>query len=416
MKNSVNSRVYKADEKRWSFFLPFAFLLSQYGYGLGGMMITYFILFAGYCVIKYTEFPVFKPLSVYTLWYAAVLLGTVVIYGHAVNIPYVFHLIQILIVGYAVAIIAKHVDKEALYRCWKVLGLIVSLVVLYQFVQIFVFGHSVLPIRLLPVRSEELALNENWTTPSERPVAFFTEPAMVIAFLAPVLLFSQQKKDYFVAIIVSIAILLTGSTSGVIALLIMWGFYIVSFKLSRTVKIGLVLLFIAAIYAFFTMDIFSSSIEKINHELSGESGNMDARMLRGWWLYAVLDIKSQLFGISDYSITSFVERNVPELMFQTVLEDNFYLNTAQRILIQTGAVGAVLYIWMLVKLWMSSEKAVRPYLLYVIVSMFFASNFYINGLFGLQYVVLLSYLKQFEEKSETRVIIKHNNYVQEVRQ
>lgn len=418
MKNSINIRVYNADEKRWSFFLPFAFLLSQYGYGLGGIMITYFILFSGYCVIKYSEFPVFKPLSIYTLWYVAVLVGTVLIFGHAVNIPYVFHLIQILIVGYAVAIIAKHVDKESLYRCWKVLGLIVCIVVLYQFVQIFVLGHSVLPIRLLPVRSEELALNDNWTTPSDRPVAFFTEPAMVIAFLTPVLLFAQQKKDYFVAIVVSIAILLTGSTSGVIALLIMWGFYIVSFKLSRTVKIVLVLLFIAAIYAFLTIDIFSSSIEKINHELSGESGNMDARMLRGWWIYAILDLRSQLFGISDYDIASFVYGNASEFTFQTVIEDNFYLNTAQRILIQTGAVGAVLYIWMLIKLWISTNKAVRPYLLYVIVSMFFASNFYINGMFGLQYVVLLSYLTKFEGKSETRVRIKQrsSHYAQELHQ
>ena len=58
-------------------------------------------------------------------------------------------------------------------------------------------GHSVLPIRLLPVRSEDLALQENWITPSDRPVAFFTEPAMVIAFLTPVLLFAQQKKRIF---------------------------------------------------------------------------------------------------------------------------------------------------------------------------------------------------------------------------
>ena len=416
MKNSINSRTYKADEKKWSFFLPFAFLLSQYGYGLGGMMITYFILFAGYCVFKYSEFPVFKPLSIYTLWYVAVLLGTVLIYGHAANIPYVYHLIQILIVGYAVTIIAKHVDKDSLYRCWKVLGLIVCLVVLYQFVQIFVFGHSVLPIRLLPVRSQELALNENWTTPSDRPVAFFTEPAMVIAFLTPVLLFAQQKKEFSVAIIVSIAILLTGSTSGVVALLIMWGYYIVSIKLSRTVKIIMFLLFIAAIFAYFTLDIFSSSVEKINHELSGNSGNMDTRMLRGWWIYAVLDWRFQLFGISDYDIASFVYGNASEFTWQTGYEETFYLNTAQRILIQTGAVGAVLYIWMLVKLWTSTNKAVKPYLLYVIVSIFFASNFYINGLFGLQYVVLLSYLTKFEEGRDTKVIIKRSNYVQKVHQ
>ena len=358
-------------------------------------MLTYCILFMGYCIIKYKEFPVFKPLSVYTIWYVLILLSTVVVYGHAADRAFIMKLFKILISGYCVTIVAKHLDRDALYKCWKVLGLLVCAVIAYQFFQTFILHHSVLPIRLLPVSSGELLRNENWTTPSDRPVAFFSEPAMVVTFLTPVLFFAQQKKELLISIIVTIAILLTGSTSGVMVLIIMWGLSFFSYKFSRPTKIFMVVLAVVAVFAFFNLSFFSQSLEKLTFELSGDSGNMDVRMLRGYWVYGVLDTRSQLFGISDYNISDYVYGNAREFTWQVGYEENFYLNTVQRILIQTGAIGAIIYIWMLVKLWISTEKAVKPYLAVVIVTMFFASNFYISGMFLLQYIIVLSYLKKF---------------------
>lgn len=395
---SINSRSFSKADSIWSLFLPFAFLLVQYGYGLGNIMLTYCILFAGYCVLRYSKFPIFRPLSIYTIWYVLVLLGTVFIFGRSSNLGYWFRLIQILISGYCVTIIAKHLDREALYRCWKVVGLIVCAVVFYQFFQTFFLHQSVLPIRILPVRSEELMRNENWTTLSPRPVAFFTEPAMVVAYLVPVLLFALQKKEWLIAVVVSIAILVSGSTSGVIALVIMWGFSIFSNSFSRTNKFFLLFVLLVGILLFLNLPYFSGSLEKINFELSGDSSNMNVRTQRGWLVYSFLDIRSQLFGISDYDISAFIYgiSKSSEFTWQVGYEENYYLNTAQRILIQTGLFGAIIYVWMLVRLWLSTNKSVKPYLAVVIVSMFFASNFYVSGMFVMQFIIILSYLTRVE--------------------
>lgn len=395
---SLNSRTFSKDETVWSFLLPVSFFFVQYGYGFGTPMLTYCTLFAIYYVIKNSEFPVFRPLSVYTIWYVAVLLSTVIVYNHVLDRPYFMHLIQILASGYCMGIIAKHLDKEALYRCWKVLGLIVCVVVFYQFIQIFFLHRTVLPIRLLSVSSESLMRNGNWTVHSYRPVAFFTEPSMIVSFLVPVMLLAQQKKEWLVLVIISIAILLSGSTSGVVALVVMWGVYIINNRSGFVNKFILAVLFIGAAYAFLNLSFFSGSVEKINYELSGNSSNMNVRMLRGWWIFDCLDIRSKLFGISDYDISSYVYENEKTWVFthQTVHEDNFYLNTAQRILIQTGLVGAALYVWMLIKLWKSTNSVVKTYLLFVIVSMFFGSEFYISGLFVMQFIVLLAFLKDPE--------------------
>ena len=411
MKNSLNNKFFSKAESLWSFFFPFSILFVQYGYGFGNSMLTYCLLFAGYCAFRYSEFPIFKPLSVYTLFYICIILSTVFIYGHKANWPYWMHLMQIIVSGYCVTIIAKHLDKDALYKSWKLLGLIVCVVVAYQFFRIFFLHQSVQAIRLLPVSNDALLRNENWTSFQLRPVAFFTEPSMVVSFLAPILLLAQQKKELFVSIIVSIAILLSGSTSGVVGLGIIWGFSIFSYNLSKKNKIFIVLLSIAAVIAFITLPYFSASFEKVNYELSGESSNMNVRMLRGWWIYGVLDIRSQLFGISDYNISSFVYGNASEFTWQTGYEDNFYLNTAQRIFIQTGVVGAILYVWMLIKLWVSTNKTVKPYLAFVIVSMFFGSEFYISGLFVMQFIIILSYLKKFD--GDKGVLVKKKRlYVQ----
>ena len=399
--SSINSRVFSQAESRWSFLLPIAFLLVQYGYGLGNIMLTYCIFFAGYCVLRFSEFPRFKPLSIYTIWYVLVLLGTVFIFGHSSNMAYWFRLLQILVSGYCVTIIAKHLDKEALYRCWKVVGLIVCAAVVYQFIQIFFLHQSVLPIPLLPVRSQELLRNENWSNLSQRPVAFFTEPSMIVAYLTPVLLFAQQRKELWVSIIVSIAILLSGSSSGVVALVIMWSVSFFSNKHSKKYRFFVVVILVIGIFAFLNLSFFSASLEKIFFELSGDSSNMNVRTMRGWWIYSVLDLRSQLLGISDHDISSFVYGNARDFTWQTGYEEVFYLNTAQRILIQTGIIGAILYVLMLIKLWMSTSKAVKPYLAVVIASMFFASNFFVNGMFVLQYIVLLSYLTKFESKGGT---------------
>ena len=64
----------------------------------------------------------------------------------------------------------------------------------------------------------------------------------------------------------------------------------------------------------------------------------------------------------------------------------------------TGIVGAILYVWMLIQLWKSTSKNIKPYLAVIIVSMFFASNFFTNGMFVLQYIVILSYLDMFNVK------------------
>ena len=356
---SSNSGTFSKVESGWSFFLPIAFLLVQYGYGFGNPMLTYCLLFSGYCVFKYSEFPTFRPLSVYTLWYVAVLLGTVFVFGHVADRPYLMHLIQILVSGFCVTIIAKHLDIESLYRCWKIVSLFVCVAVAYQFFQIFVLHQYVQPIRLMPVSSESLMLNENWTEHHYRPVAFFTEPSMVVSYLVPVLLFAQQKKDFFVSIILSVAILLSGSTSGIVALGIMWGLSIFSYRLKKSSKILIILLFLVSVVAFLNLPYFRDSLDKISFELSGDSSNMAVRVLRGWWIYGVLDTRSQLFGISDYDIASFVYQNASEFTWQTGYEDNFFLNAAQLLFIRTGLIGGILYLWMLIRLWITTNKIVK---------------------------------------------------------
>lgn len=95
-----------------------------------------------------------------------------------------------------------------------------------------------------------------------------------------------------------------------------------------------------------------------------------------------------IMGIPDIDLTDFALRHASDLVNGGVIwgDDELYTNTAQKIFLFSGFIGAGVYIWMLNKLYKSLEKDAKPYFWSVIVLMFFSSNFYFSGLFVMQFI------------------------------
>jgi hypothetical protein len=298
-----------------------------------------------------------------------------------------------------VPIIAEHIDKDALYKCWKFLGMLTGIVIVYQFIQITFLHHYAHAINVLPLTSADIEACNNWIADSNRPIAFFTEPAAVVSFLTPLLALAQQKRDLLTSISVSIFILLTASTSGLIVLIIMWSIALSQIKFTFLTYV-LVFSFSAVIlYLFLATDLFGTSVEKILYETSGESSNMYVRVIMGWNIFFNLDVRSMLMGIPDIDLTNFALNHAPEYVNAMVLwGDNIYTNSAQKVFLFSGFLGASVYIWMLSKLYKTLEKGAKPFFWSVIALMFFSSNFYISGLFVMQFIFLLSYSTMTIEK------------------
>lgn len=409
MSKPLNTRIYDRTETLLSFLLPVSFFLSPYvSYGLNGIMFTFALFCCVFILFKYKHFPVFKPLFIYTILLVVFTFINCTFIGGVFSNRLIFTIILYLICGFSVSIIAKHVDKEALYKCWKFLGLIVSLVLVYQYIQITLFGQYVHVINVLPLTKTEILHCDNWIADHDRPVAFFTEPAAVVGFLAPLISLAQQKKDYIVAVIISVAILLSASTSGLIVLLIIWSTYLFEIKFTFWTYIFVFFLLGVVLYIFLSTDLLQSSVDKLLFELSGESSNMYTRVIMGWNVFSTLDARSMLMGIPDIDLSSYAANHASEFVTTPVLlGEEIYTNSAQKVCLYTGIIGAIVYIWMLAKLNNAIDKSIRPYFWSVIVIMFFASNFYRSGFFIMQFVILLSYYNFPEKKRLKRKIVNH---------
>ena len=400
---SLNAKKYSSQETALSFLLPLAFFLFQYGsYGIYGIMYTYLLFCCVYYVFRYHHIPIFKPLLIYTMCLVILTFINCSIVGGGLSKRLIISIILYLFCGCSVSIIADHTNKDALYKCWKFLGFFTGIIVVYQFIQITFLHHSVHVINVLPLTSADIEACDNWIEDHERPIAFFTEPAVVVSFLTPLLVMAQQKKDFITAIIVSASILLTASTSGLIVLLIMWSTALSQIKFSFLTYILVFSVSAVILYLFLATDLFGSSVEKIMYETSGESTNMYVRVLMGWNIFINLDLRSLLMGIPDIDLTNFALNRATELVNAGVLwgDDEIYTNTAQKVFLYSGFIGAGIYIWMLYKLYKSLEKGAKPFFWSVVVLMFFSSNFYFSGLFVMQYIFLLSFRTIVIEKKE----------------
>ena len=395
---SINTRKFSSFETIWSKCLPIAFLFIQYS-GVAKLSICYglCLIYAVLCLFRYGKGKVFKPLLLYTIYF----------FGYALFVTFAYYgkpntWLYVIIYRYSVSIlcvliISQHLDRDALYKTWKWIGLIVGIVIIFQAFQIYVLHQQISTIQLIPGQSGG-QMSDVWGV-SSRPVAFFTEPSMVIAFLLPLLFLAISKRDHKFAIYLSVCMLLTMSTSGLVVLFILWGIFIYHSNLSKSIKIRYFLIVLLCIVAFFTLPVFQNSVDKLNLELSGESSNAFGRVYSGWLLYAHLDFNSQLFGIPDTDYNGFIRDHAgifADYVSQSRMEDGeagFFFNTAQHIFLRSGIIGALLFIYMLFKIFKNTDRTIFPYFICVIALMFFELNFFYHNTFLIQYIVLLSYMK-----------------------
>lgn len=401
---SINEKKYSRQETALSFLLPVAFFLFQYGsYGIYGIMYTFLLLCCVYYVFRYQRFPIFKPLLIYTLYLVILTLINCTVVGGLWSKRLIVTVLLYLFCGCSVPIIAEHIDKDALYKCWKFLGILTGIIIVYQFVQITFFHHYVHAINVLPLTKEDIEACENWIADFDRPIAFFTEPAAVVSFLTPLLAMAQQKRDFLTAISVSVFILLTASTSGLIVLILMWATSLSQIKFNFLTYV--IVFFFAAVllYLFLATSLFETSVEKILYETSGESSNMYVRVIMGWNIFFNLDLRSMIMGIPDIDLTNFALNHASEYVNARVLwGDDIYTNSAQKVFLFSGIIGACVYTWMLAKLYKSLGRGAKPFFWTVVALMFFSSNFYISGLFVMQFIFLLAYRSTASEKIKGR--------------
>lgn len=307
----------------------------------------------------------FKALLYYLIFYVihGVLLMIVMdtTPGYFIN-RYIVTIISLLLVFF----IGPTLNYKKFYGSMMLVGLMCMIGLLYHFIKIFVFSSNVTPI-LLPI-SNTFAGGPPMLYESSRPSSFFIEPAAYTAFMMIVLAMSVIEKKWFMAVIITLSVLLSTSTNGFAQVMVFWAVILFAKGKGKVINILFgIALFAIGLYFVLNSGFFDYGLQKI----SNTDFSDDVRLTSGLNLFSDISLDYKILGIPEASVYDFLKNNLGVISRDYVIsisEDGVYLPSFWQNAMELGIIGLFLYVWCFLSF--LKCKPLRPYIVVSIVAMF----------------------------------------------
>lgn len=285
--------------------------------------------------------------------------------------------------------VPENVDRNNLYRIWKIIGLIAMTGLFYQSFQVYALGRSVSIIKIFPF----LELAGNNVSLYGRPHSIFLEPAAYSTWILPLLCMSLARSEFVWAAIISVSIFFSTSSTGIIMVGISWLFFTIigqSVVGRRNNRLILVSVLIIGFGVLTNTDLFSAGLNKLTNISLDDTSN-NTRIMLGFLLYAGLPIVQKVFGIPYLSVESYLRSGNVELgLYGLSLRTSYlgFVNALGNCLLNYGIIGSIFYLRLFYKVFKDSGKADKCYVAICFASIFGQSVFW-NSLFVTQFAVML---------------------------
>ena len=295
------------------------------------------------------------------------LLGTLLWQGPLFD---VFKEYLVFVIYYVIALILmQRTELTAFISVYKKVAMITACLVIIQYVANIAFGIQI--SGLIPNVTTYFGNSTNVYIGkiTNRCAGFFTEPAMCARYMAiPFLLhiadlIKKSKKliDSF-TIILTAALLFTLSGNAIAALLIGYGFYMLSNLRKRSIKsilrfVVLVAAFVAAVILLYRQPVFQrlfNRIEEIGGDSTFKSGYI--RITRGFVIYANLPFPGPILGIGFGNYKTVVDTYLWDLMVSLTDKLPYWINGIQEYFIYGGIIGVMLFGSLLLFCWKRGDQ------------------------------------------------------------
>ena len=346
---------YKWYNKLAVFYLVFAAILQTYGYGgflnFARLLSILLIPIVAIKLIstKNTLRNIPKPLNVYFYWLFFVAFVSATSLSDALPLGQIEKYLVLL----AVFCLCNFNKFISLYKKIAYLSVIFLII---QKLLLITTGLKISGIaEFLPLdMGEEIDASlfyDYFIGETSRLSSFFSEPALFVQYVLPLLvieLFSAKKfKDWLKVGLIFISILWTESGNGLLVLIIVFISYIIHYIISGgTLKTIIVPVILAGALMFGQRYINTESGEKLLERQTELDSGIEAssgfvRILRGYYVYDEYTPLEKLIGINNLSKQ--VEKINTCKAAHTFGEDDYYANTFQKFLLNTGLIGAILF-------------------------------------------------------------------------
>ena len=283
----------------------------------------------------------------------------------APSIIYIFILLGFLI---------KEVNFEKFLKLYRIAVFVNILFLLIQECLYQVSGYRIIGIiTALPLTLGDAnfdpALYEEQSSFAERSSAFFSEPAHFVQFLLPLLIielfYIKTKAAYMRCIAYIMALFLLSSGNALLGMSIILLFFVVrilkSFHPILSIVFALLFLSVAVVSVSYILTTeYGEKLEERSEELDSDQVKISSgfiRIFRGYYVWDEMDLKEKIFGLHSQVG---LEQKIRQCSVALAFGDNdWYLNSVQTLLIHTGYVGTLIFLWLLLYLWRGNNLAGR---------------------------------------------------------
>lgn len=236
-------------------------------------------------------------------------------------------------------------DEDALFKWWKVAGVIFGAGMIYHVYQLLILGQDVYPISFVPGYDIAHEVGEV----SGRPTSFFSEPAAYVGSMLPLLFLSLRKRSFIWAASAAFLIVISTSTVGVVLTAVMWVVFILLEK--KSAKTTLLYIAFAAVFTvlFLNLAIFSDSLQKLQEVSEGES-TWGSRVEGPMLMVKAMNWKELPFGTSVTETIRFVLQRIENFpadsspFIYAKSSRTVFMNTYCQLIFRYGIVGLVLFL------------------------------------------------------------------------
>ena len=258
-----------------------------------------------------------------------------------------------LIKLFCILIISSNIDFTIFKKSIYLITIITCLGVIYHVILIY-FGQSVSTISFYAFEASRFNEIVN------RPLSIFPEPAAIVSFLIIPLYLLMNERKFIYSVLLSIIIILTTSSTGLVYLVIIWSFFFIKSSYSKLIKLFTIFILFFIVNQYLTNDNLEFTSQKSLSEINElrERGSLDdnIRLFSGPLLFSTLSNTEIFFGLRSSSIDDYVYNSNNTSLSLLKIEDKVFLSSFWLIWASYGIIGLIIYLYLFFCFYKKNKK------------------------------------------------------------
>lgn len=388
---------------------------------LGEFVLILTSLYAFALIIRKRQMTLKKVSGIYfffTLFVLFVSLLFRMLYFPEIDNYFISKSLQMIVYLIPLLLVPSFFDTDYGKKIFVNISVILSVFLLVQ------YASSMILHRQIPGLLNGVRLNYNMEYASEyygylnfhniyRPSSLFIEPAhfaQYVSFGLLMSLFSKSKRLFIIPILLSGALLISGSAIAFVGvafswMMWYWFYYVKNAKNYNGFFIIIVITGISIAIASRT-DILTKFLYRLSTIGDQTSSTGSLRILRGFYIYSLLPIQNKLLGLGYGNIQAFLIGNGIRTPYDgDLLVGNDYMNSIAYILCGGGLVGIILFSYFCFRTFQSTDQISR-YILVLLLVILSVSSIFFSPSYILPVIFTISAIKDKGDNNGYK-----NNYI-----